>query len=385
MKNLDVLLAERQKSVLRVKFTGSLETQYRASLRRQLRVSRVLMFLLFAAGFAVAPVLETMVFKTPASLHGMLHLVAWLVSPLALLAAVLSYFSAPRLLTQAVQSAAVVVICAAPLWLRHLALLSSFEYPAAMLGVIIAAIAIFGSFNWYRLAFLATVFFSAGIVQEFYFQTPASTPILSAYVLFSLLLISTLGAFSNEILRRQSWLQGTCAQLLSRTDLLTGLSNRADFSLRLPVIFNQARRDQKLLVVVVLDIDHFKKINDQYGHQAGDQALKLVGAALRTATALRPLDIVARSGGEEFVVVWYDVAEAAIARLVESLQNAIRTLDLPSAMGNSLKITASAGVTWLIPVEGTDPERVIAEADRLMYRAKEEGRDRALLAAFSGG
>ena len=74
--------------------------------------------------------------------------------------------------------------------------------------------AVFGSFSWYRTAAAATVFFTAAIFQEFYFQAPGSEPILSFYVLFFLLVTSLLGAYNNETLRRQSWLQGSCAQLL---------------------------------------------------------------------------------------------------------------------------------------------------------------------------
>ena len=115
----------------------------------------------------------------------------------------------------------------------------------------------------------------------------------------------------------------------------------------------------------------------------GDDALQRIGAVLSNGVALRPLDICARLGGEEFVVVWYDASPETLAPLVEKLLAAIRAIELEvSGQKVPYHITASAGLTWLIPTTESSPERVFAKADGLMYQAKKSGRDQAALEAF---
>ncbi len=203
-------------------------------------------------------------------------------------------------------------------------------------------------------------------------------------MLFYLLLISVLGAYTNEILRRQSWIQRQAANALARVDLLTGLANRSAFNRLYTIAFNQARRQQVMLAVLVLDIDHFKRLNDSFGHLAGDDALRHVGRVMSEVIAQRPLDICARLGGEEFVVVWYDAAPDALAHLAERLLNAIRAVALTvPGRDEPYRITASAGLTWLIPTADSSSERLLAKADTLMYQAKHAGRDRFTLEVFA--
>ena len=384
MSHIGELLAERARSPLRLRFSGQIESQYRDALRRNLRYPRSLLFAVIAIGFAISPLQELSLFRTPAELRGVLTLTAWLVSPIAFAAAFVSFVtSIPRAFAQGVQSAAVVVIFSTVCALRHLGLTSDFHYPASMLGIVISAVAIFGSFSAYRMLPLMLLFYVFGIAQELYYLNEQSVSQLPAYSLFYLFLISMLGSYTNETLRRQSWIQGKSASLLARSDVLTGLANRGAFNYRYDVSFNQARREKKWLAVLVLDIDHFKRLNDRFGHLAGDAALQRVGAALSTAVARRPLDICARLSGEEFVVVWYDVPREALAPLAEQLLSAIRSIELVVPdQPQPYRITASVGLTWLIPGSESDSERVFAKADALMYRAKNSGRDQAVLEAF---
>ncbi len=384
MNHVDNLLAERKLSPLRLRFTGQLENQYRLNLRRQLKYPRAFLFLILALGFGASPLQEQSLFNAPEHLRGALALVAWLVSPIAVAAAMLSFFpSSPRQLAQGVQTAAVVVIFSAAFSLRHLALTSSFQYPAAMLGIVIVAVAIFGSFSAYRLIPAMLLFYVAGIVQEVYYLNRQSVSELPAYVLFYFLLISVAGAYTNEILRRQSWIQRRAADALARIDILTGLTNQNALNELYQTAFNQARRQKAVLAVLLLDIDHFKRLNDTHGHLAGDDALRLVGPVLAKLSAQRPLDICARFGGEEFVVVWFDVNPDALVRLATALLDAIRAIELTMpGREEPYKITASAGLTWLTPTGESSPERVLAKADTLMYRAKDAGRDQLVLEAF---
>ena len=387
MISIGELLAERSKSSLRLRFTGKIEDQYRQDLRRRLKYPRTILLTIIAIGFAVSPLQEQSLFQAPEHLHGVLTLFAWLIAPVALAAAISSFVtSTPRVLAQAVQSAAVVAIFSAVCALRHLGLTSSFQYPASMLGIVISAVAIFGSFSAYRMIPIMLLFYGFGIAQEIYFLSQQSASELPAYTLFYFMLISVLGAYSDEMLRRQSWIQGRAASILARSDALTGLANRGAFNHRYAISFNQARRDKKMLAVLVLDLDHFKRLNDNFGHLAGDDALQRIGGVLSQVAALRPLDICARLGGEEFVVVWYDVSPEGLARLVERLLSAIRAIELTvPGQEEPYKITASAGLTWLIPSTESRSERVLAKADALMYRAKHAGRDQAALESFDSG
>lgn len=377
-------MAERGRPAVRLRFSEDLEPRYRADLRRQLRPVRVFLLASIAAGFGLAPFQEVSVFRTPPELQGiLLEFLAETITPLALVAAALTYFRAQQILTQAFQSATVVCTFAGVLALRYFALTTSFEYPAGMLGTAAIAVAVFGGFGWFRLLPALLVFFVAGIAQEFVLAPAGGTPVLSTHLLLYSLIISALGSYTNEVLRRRNWLSHSIAARLARIDVLTGLSNRADFERRFEVSFSSGRRERKGIAVMVLDLDDFKRINDRYGHAAGDRALRAIGEALAKSAARRPLDICARSGGEEFVVVWHDVSAAAVPMLAEQVLDAIRAISLPvEKSAEPLSLTASAGACWTVPDDSTLAENLLHEADRLMYGAKTAGRNRAYFAEY---
>lgn len=377
-------MAERGRPAVRLRFSGGLEPRYRTDLRRQLRPIRVFMLVTIAIGFGLLPFQEVSVFRTPPELQGiLLEFLAETLTPLALVAAALTYFRAWQILTQAFQSATVVCTLAGVFVLRHFALTTSFEYPAGMLGTAAIAIAVFGGFGWFRLLPALLVFFSASIAQEFVLAPAGGTPVLFAYVLIYSLVISVLGSYVNEVLRRRNWLSHAVAARLARVDVLTGLSNRADFERRFEVSFSSARRDRCGIAVMLLDLDDFKSINDRYGHATGDRALRAIGEALAKSAARRPLDICARNGGEEFVVVWHDVSAATVPTLMEQVLDAIRAIRVPvEQSAGPLSLTASAGACWTVPGDSTLAENLLHEADRLMYGAKTAGRNRAYFAEY---
>jgi diguanylate cyclase (GGDEF)-like protein len=152
-------------------------------------------------------------------------------------------------------------------------------------------------------------------------------------------------------------------------DELTGVLNRRGFAERLATEIARARRTSTPLSLVMLDLDHFKQVNDTSGHSAGDRLLSVVGGALAAAT--RGSDAAARLGGEEFAVLAPDTPAPVGLELAERLRDGIAS----AARGAGLPVTASAGVSTWSGEGPLDPDGLMAEADRALYAAKDAGRD----------
>jgi diguanylate cyclase (GGDEF)-like protein/PAS domain S-box-containing protein len=157
----------------------------------------------------------------------------------------------------------------------------------------------------------------------------------------------------------------------SRVDALTGVFNRGHFTEALAAELDRAARASATVGLLIADIDHFKRVNDTYGHLAGDRVLAEIAA--RLATAVRRYDTLARFGGEEFVVLVPDVRDlASLVATGEQLRAAVR-LQPFTAGGNDLAITVSVGVALAQAGDGADA--LIGAADLALYAAKDAGRD----------
>ncbi|MFD0387612.1 GGDEF domain-containing protein [Tistrella bauzanensis] len=168
---------------------------------------------------------------------------------------------------------------------------------------------------------------------------------------------------------------------MAETDFLTGVMNRRSF-------FDVASRDLTIalhhgspLAVVMLDLDHFKQINDRYGHGVGDEVLRSV--AERCRSAIRGGDLVARMGGEEFVILLHHAAADAAAALAERLRVALAGTPVALSDGRAIPITASLGVAVAGP-DDTTIDELMTRADAALYRAKAAGRNRVAAAAVGG-
>jgi two-component system cell cycle response regulator len=162
-------------------------------------------------------------------------------------------------------------------------------------------------------------------------------------------------------------------RLLATHDLFTGLSNRAVFDERLR---QEADHSRDGFAVAMVDIDHFKRFNDTYGHPTGDQALRRVAQALRQGC--RQTDVVARYGGEEFAVILPGVPYHRAFHLLERLRRTVAVTPIPVVgRQDRVAVTVSIGIaSW--PADGATPAEVIACADRRLYEAKQQGRDRVI-------
>jgi diguanylate cyclase (GGDEF)-like protein len=166
---------------------------------------------------------------------------------------------------------------------------------------------------------------------------------------------------------------------LSTTDGLTGVSNRRGFDLALEAEWRRAARTGQSVALSMLDVDFFKKYNDRYGHQAGDTTLRAV-AQLITAHGRRSTDLVARYGGEEFALLSAATDVSDAYGIAQSICTELERLNLPHDDSPFGHVTISIGVAVLVPTEDTTPARLVELADQALYRAKQRGRNQALLA-----
>jgi diguanylate cyclase (GGDEF)-like protein len=164
------------------------------------------------------------------------------------------------------------------------------------------------------------------------------------------------------------------AEARAATDSLTGLPNRRAVQEALKRMIAQAGRTLAPMAVLLLDLDHFKQINDTYGHDRGDAVLAAVGEVL--SSALRTSDFVGRNGGEEFVALLPDTGVEGAMEAAEKLRTAIGRLTLP---GIDRPVTASVGAA-VYPHTAADAESLLRLADRALYGAKASGRNRSELA-----
>jgi diguanylate cyclase (GGDEF)-like protein len=164
---------------------------------------------------------------------------------------------------------------------------------------------------------------------------------------------------------------------LSQTDALTGLLNRRGFEARLKDVVAHAKLTRTGGALVYIDFDNCKQINDRYGHAQGDAALKAVADVI-ASQARRPLDLAARCGGEEFVVVWYHPAPQELAHMGEQLRASVRALGLQHADGENGGLSVSVGIASMVPIAGQCSAELLQVADAALFQAKDQGRDRVV-------
>ena len=167
---------------------------------------------------------------------------------------------------------------------------------------------------------------------------------------------------------------------LSSVDSLTEVANRRHFDEELARMWRRAQREGGAIGIVMIDIDHFKCYNDEYGHVAGDECLRRVAEALQKVVK-RPFDLVARYGGEEFAVLLPDTRGAGADLVAENMRAAVEALAIPHCHSWDERVTISCGVAAVEQVNDLEPASLVAEADRRLYQAKQSGRNRVACVA----
>jgi len=178
---------------------------------------------------------------------------------------------------------------------------------------------------------------------------------------------------NQYLLKRQSDVLHSIALL----DSLTGVANRRQFEQRLPEIWRHCSRNQAYLSVIMLDVDFFKRYNDRYGHQEGDQCLRLVADAVK-GMLKRPNDLIARYGGEEFICILPEAKLSGAMRLAQAMVDAVHALHLEHLDSEFGEVTVSAGIAAIQPLAEQSWESLVEVADQQLYIAKHNGRNQVV-------
>ncbi|WP_261842861.1 GGDEF domain-containing protein [Aliamphritea ceti] len=161
-------------------------------------------------------------------------------------------------------------------------------------------------------------------------------------------------------------------------DNLTQVYNRREFERTLEMEWRRSQRSKQSLSLILLDIDYFKAYNDHYGHLNGDNCLRQVAKAIKDS-ARRVQDIVSRYGGEEFCILLPETDLAGAQKLAENIRDNINRLAIPHTGDLADKVTASLGISTLLPANGSSPRALIEQADQALYKAKSAGRNQVMV------
>jgi diguanylate cyclase (GGDEF)-like protein len=180
---------------------------------------------------------------------------------------------------------------------------------------------------------------------------------------------------AGKALWLQAVIDGLCE--LSSRDPLTGLANRRHFELMLAGEVDRVARAGEPALVLMIDIDHFKKVNDAHGHPAGDEVLKHVAHTLQDC--IRPMDTVARFGGEEFAMILPNCPPSFAQAVAERIRIRVQSMTIPISPSDTVRVTVSLGGAFAPQWVRSSALLWVERADQQLYRAKSEGRNRACL------
>jgi diguanylate cyclase (GGDEF)-like protein len=232
-----------------------------------------------------------------------------------------------------------------------------------------------------RLVVFLPIFFAFAI--GVYAPLLLATPFLDFETLHMVLVIlvvvgATLWASASEVRKIliDVLLKQISSEQASWEDRLTGIGNRRSFDTNMATTWAQASRAKVPLSLMMVDVDFFKKFNDSYGHQAGDDCLRQVASALDSC-ARRTGDSVTRYGGEEFAVVLFHTPLNEARNISDSMLTAVQKLNIRHAQSTHEIVTISMGIATIVPTIENNIQQLIEEADKALYRAKENGRNRA--------
>ncbi|MFL6551681.1 MAG: diguanylate cyclase domain-containing protein [Povalibacter sp.] len=205
---------------------------------------------------------------------------------------------------------------------------------------------------------------------------------VATYLSFALIcanVIGSAGAYALEYANRTSFLERKLLVEIAELDGLTRLLNRQTFETRVRDTWRRAIAEHRAVTVLMIDVDHFKRYNDHYGHQAGDECLRRVATAVRAAVLPRPGEFVARYGGEEMIAVLFDRGMNDAQDIAQKIVSEVAALAIPHASSIECdRVSVSVGAATQIPPVTSSYDAIIRLADSALYTAKNQGRDRSV-------
>jgi diguanylate cyclase (GGDEF)-like protein len=248
-------------------------------------------------------------------------------------------------------------------------------------GILLVALFVYliACLQWRRALFANMVTMLAFVAMELLYQTDPQARLYQMIFMCAANAVGAYGGYFLEHSARTMFLINNLLNELAELDGLTGLSNRRTLNIHLDRIWKQAMRDKQDVAIAMIDVDHFKKYNDRYGHAQGDAALRAVADVI-AHHARRPLDITARYGGEEFAVVWYHPSATELARMAEVMTRAVVGLGMAHADSEIGKLSISVGVAMMTPTGKETSADLLRLADDALYQAKHQGRNRVVVA-----
>jgi diguanylate cyclase (GGDEF)-like protein len=244
-------------------------------------------------------------------------------------------------------------------------------------GMSVSAVSCYSAYRYMSLGSMGLVLLPCTLWLLFQ-PSPMQVGVALAVLVFSSFVVGATRKLSDALekafrLTRQMERAHSISTHASQTDELTGLMNRRAFFEQAQALYAQCRREQQPLCVLMLDMDHFKTINDTYGHQAGDQVLRQIGSVI--STSFRQVDVYGRLGGEEFAILLPNTSLETARGIAEQLVRAIGDLRADPVQGLSASLGLASTHTQALDLYG-----LMDSADKALYRAKALGRNQVAVA-----
>jgi diguanylate cyclase (GGDEF)-like protein len=372
----DRLRRELDRALPKIGFDPLIHRQYRASMRAEHRLLRMLYYLLPAVLFGTLSLYENGRFSGPIDLSSTVgQLIFGLLVPVLLLAAVANSYRAFDSLSSWINFVACLLLWSGILLARYEAPNGVLWLPREVLGLTLLGGAVLCGFRLFPLLCGIAIFTALNLLIEIWGKAHSGRFPADALLIAVLGGCAAAAACSAEASRRRLWIAAQIAEFASRSDPLTGLLTRAEFNLRFPLVVAQGRREQEPVSIMLFLIDDFRIINETFDHLYGDMLLRRV-AEQTLNLANRPLDLKARFAGGKLVIAMYNADADAAAAVANKLMLAVRSIEWePPTEGAPPQVTLSAGLISMIPAQRTTVLELLAAAETMMERARRAGRD----------
>lgn len=359
-----------------LRLPAEVEAQYREQWRITANHVRVMLALLPVSIFGGLSLLPDAVLGVPPAFGELVRLLSlYLIIPVALGAAAIAWLLPERAVSGACIVGGGLVLVLALEFLRTRGVAYGYSGDHGLAIAVPVALAVLGGFRFDRVVGIHLAYTGIVLGGDWLDLSPPVGPITWIREA-ALLLVSAIAALWMDTTQRRSWAARRLLELQAHQDPLTGLRNRRAFELHYELAAAQARREGRSLLFALADLDHFKLVNDRFGHDHGDGVLSEVAVVLGQF-GRRPLDLVARLGGEEFAILLYDCGADAAAERLRALVNQVQALGLDNPDAPLGKLTISAG--GVIADGSQSLSALYRSADEQLYAVKRSGRNAARL------